>query len=288
MKLLLADSHHSLGVALEHELEREPFNVLQPPSNELNWTDRAAVMEYMSHQRPNVVLNNLGWGDSPLSANTALLPVAAENIARVCAQQKIPLLQMSSYRVFGDDNKSKHSEKDEPQPNSELGKAFYLAEQKALAADTRVLVLRTSWVISSYGDNLLTRLLDALQGEQPWRLNRRLRGAPTALSDLARVTVGILKQIDSGADCWGVYHYCSGDACNEVEFAEQLWEVLCQQDYQGPEPKWDQVDEAALEVPISAVLNSLRVRNDFGVQTRTWRTYLLPMVRQWLHAQHNK
>lgn len=287
MKLLLADSHHSLGVALEHELEREPFNVLQPPSNALDWTDRDVVAEYMSRQRPDIVLNNLGWGDSSVSANPALLPVAAENIAGVCAELQIPLLQMSSYRVFGDDNKNKHSEKDEPQPNSELGHAFLLAEQKALAADTRVLVLRTSWIIGSYGDSLLTRLLTALQVGQPWRLNSRLRGAPTALSDLARVTVALIKQINSGADCWGVYHYCSGDACNEVEFAEQLWEVLCQQDYQGPEPQWDRVDEPAAEVPVSAVLSGLRVRNDFGVQTRTWRTYLVPMVRQWMHKQQS-
>ncbi|UTF59582.1 sugar nucleotide-binding protein [Gilvimarinus sp. DA14] len=285
MKLLLADSHHSLGVALEHELEREPFNLLQPPSNELDWSDRDAVAEYIARQRPNIVLNNLGWGDSPASANIALLPQAAENIASACAEQQIPVLQLSSYRVFGDDNKSKHSEKDEPTPNSDLGRAFYLAEQKVLEADARALVLRASWIVGSYGDNLLTRLLSALQENQPWRLNARLRGAPTALSDLARVTVAIIKQINSGAECWGVYHYCSGDACSEVEFAEQLWEVLCQQDYKGPEPVWERIDEPAVEVPVSAVLSGLRVRNDFGVQTRTWRTYLLPMVRQWLHTQ---
>ncbi|MDO3380769.1 SDR family oxidoreductase [Gilvimarinus algae] len=284
MKLLLADSQHSLGVALEHELEREPFNLLQPDGKSLDWADAGAVSAYVAEKRPDLVINNLGWGDSAASAYQTLIPLAAKHLARACAERQVPVIQLSSYRVFGDDNKSKHSERDEPEPNSDLGRAFLAAEQAVLGAQECSLVLRTSWVIGSYGDNLLTRLLSALQDGQPWHLNSRLRGAPTALSDLARVTVALVKQISCGSDCWGVYHYCSGDACSEVEFAEQLAEILRQQDYPVATPQWQVVDETASEVPVSAVLSAQRIRNDFGVQARTWRTYLLPMIKQWMHT----
>ena len=285
MKLLLTDSQQALGVALEHELEREPFNLLQPRAQQLDWQNAEMVDEYISAQRPAMVINNLGWGDSPASIDAELLVAAAQNISRVCARLNVPLIQLSSYRVFGDDNKSKHSEKDTPEPNSDVGRAFLTAESAVTEAQARSLILRTSWVIGSYGDNLLTRLMEALQQKQPWQLNARLRGAPTALSDLARVIVALIKQINSGADCWGIYHYSSGDACTEVEFAEHLWEALKQQDYQGPEPQWQLEDRAPEGTPVSALLSGLRVRNDFGVQTRTWRTYLLPIVKQWLHRE---
>lgn len=283
MKLLLTDRSHSLGVALEHELEREPFNLLQPEA--VDWRSADAVAEYIDRHRPDLVINNLGWGDSPASADASLLPLAADNLARACGSRDTVILQMSSYRVFGDDNKSKHSDTDECTPNSDLGRAFVRAEQASLALEERSLALRTSWIISGYGDNRLTHLLNALANGRAWRLNSRLRGAPTALSDVARVVVALVKQIDCGAQCWGVYQYCSGDVCTQVEFAEQLWEALCQQGYQGPEPVWDIVDEPARDEPVSAVLSAVRIRNDFGVQMRSWRTYLVPMVKQWLNNQ---
>lgn len=285
MKLLLTDSQQALGVALEHELEREPYNLLQPRAQQLDWHNAEVVDEYISAQRPAMVINNLGWGDSSASIDTELLVAAAQNISRVCARLNVPLIQLSSYRVFGDDNKSKHSEKDAPEPNSDAGRAFLMAENAVTEALPRALVLRTSWVIGSYGDNLLTRLMEALQQNKPWQLNARLRGAPTALSDLARVIVALVKQINSGADCWGIYHYTSGDGCSEVEFAEHLWEALKQQGYSGPEPDWQLEDYTPDDKPVSALLSGLRVRNDFGVQTRTWRTYLLPIVKQWLHRE---
>ncbi|MBU2886676.1 NAD(P)-dependent oxidoreductase [Gilvimarinus agarilyticus] len=285
MKLLLTDTSHTLGTAIEHELEREPFNLLQPSRQEVNWQSADAVDDYLRQHRPDVVINTLGWGDSDASADKTLLPIAASHLARACAAYGSVIVQMSSYRVFGDDNKSKHLDTDACTPNSDLGRALLQAEQAVLNTTEAALILRTSWTISSYGDNRLRHLLGALAQNKPWRVNARLRGAPTALSDVARVVVALIKQIASGAECWGVYQYCSGDVCNQVELAEQLWEALGQQGYQGPEPRWDRIDEAPQGEPVSAVLSSLKVRNDFGVQTRSWRTYLMPMVKQWLNNQ---
>ncbi|WP_198147397.1 SDR family oxidoreductase [Gilvimarinus polysaccharolyticus] len=284
MKLLLTDSTHPLGVALEHELEREPFGLLAPALNDVDWCDRDAVDAYIGQGKPNLVINTLGWADAPSAAECKLLPLAADALAQVCQARNIPLIQLSSYRVFGDDNKSKHAERDEPVPNSVVGQAFYDAEHAVTERLPRAIVLRTSWVIGSVGDNPATRLLIALQQDECWRLNSRLRGAPTALSDVARVIVGLIKQIGCGTECWGVYHYCSGDTCTEVEFAEQLAQVLEQQDYQGPTPKFEVVDEVRADEPVSAVLGVQRIRNDFGVQARTWRTTLVYIVKQWLQA----
>lgn len=284
MKLLLTDSQHSLGVAIEHELEREPFHVVEPSSQDVDWRDSESVCQYISKLRPDFVINTLGFGDSQASADTSVLEAAASNLARACAEPAVPVIHLSSYRVFGDDNKSKHAETDTPEPNSALGKAFLDAEQVLLESLDKALVLRSSWLISSYGDNRLTHLLEALEGGKPWRLNSRLRGAPTALSDLARVTVALVKQMNAGAECWGIYQYCSGDACSEVELAEQLWETLQQQGYDSGEPQWDVIDEPPHQVPVSAVLGSVKIRNDFGVQSRTWRSYLVPIIKQWLSA----
>jgi len=285
LKLLLTDGAHPLSAALGRELERELFDLLTPAAAELDWCNQETVAAYMQKHKPIVVINTLGWPDASGQDVCDLLPRAAAILAQVCHLQQIPMIQLSSYRVFGANNKNKHAERDEPQPSSVEGHAFYAAEQAVTAQLERAIVLRSSWVIGSYEDNHLTRLLSALEAGQSWQLNSRLRGAPTALSDIARVIVALVKQISCGAQCWGVYHYCSGDACTEVEFAEQLVQVLQQQDYQGPEPKLVLLDEKRAGEPLSAALATLRIRNDFGVQARSWRSSLVALTKQWLTAR---
>lgn len=285
MKLLLTDATNALGRALEHELEREPFGLIALSSARPDWTDLGEVRAYLDHQRPALVINTLGWADRPDSAQCTLISESAATLATVCRERGIPMIQLSSYQVFGGDNKSTHAERDEPSPQSEAGRAWLGAERAVNEVLAERVVLRLSWLIDSHGNNRLTRLLEAIFDNRVLLANSRLRGAPTALSDVARVLVGVIKQISCGAQNWGVMHYASRDACTEAEFVERVVEVLRQL---GALPdtlpeKVDTTDSLPPDEPVSAVLAVRRLRDGFGVQQRSWEPYLVPMIKQWLH-----
>lgn len=279
--LLLTDVMSPLGKSLEHELEREPFKVLVPGAG-VNWSDPASFASYMKNHKVDLVLNCRGVEEAYHAGGQAVLLQSARLLADYCAASDIPLVHFSSYSVFGGDPKGTHSEKDTPVPMNETGRAFTDAEQ-LVAKVPRHIVLRLSWVIGAFGDNLLTRLLSAYLAGASVSVNRRMRGAPTALSDAARVAVALVKQISCGAENWGVMHYCSGDACTEDEFAEHLLQLLIQQQLLTAEPSLTLVDEDPEQEPPSAILGCRRVRDYFGVQARSWRPSLLPLVKQWLH-----
>lgn len=279
--LLLTDVISPLGKSLEHELERESFKILVPGAA-VNWADSASLANYMSKHKVDLVLNCHGWEEAYHAAGQEPLVQAAQLLAEHCAVADIPLIHFSSYSVFGADPKGTHSEKDVPAPMGETGHAFVAAEQWVESVP-RHIILRLSWVIGAFGDNLLTRLLSAYLAGASVSVNRRMRGAPTALSDAARVAVALVKQISCGADNWGVMHYCSGDACTQDEFAEHLLQLLIQQQLLTAEPSLTLIDEESSSEPLSAILGCRRVRDYFGVQARSWRPSLLPLVKQWLH-----
>ncbi|MDQ2078159.1 sugar nucleotide-binding protein [Marinimicrobium sp. ABcell2] len=284
MKLLLTDATNALGPALEHELERESFNLVVSSANALDWTQAGAVADYIHTLKPDIVINTLGWAVDPRPDQLELLPKAAANLAAACQPGAVPLIHFSSYRVFGCDNKSRHSEKDAPVPNSDAGQSFLAAEQ-ALQLLPRHIVLRLSWVLGSYGDNPLTRLLKQLMSGEPVQVNTRLRGAPTAFSDAARVAVAMAKQICCGAENWGVMHYCSSDACTHAEFAEQVIHSLQQLDFLAEPPSVERIDQLPETEPVSAVLSCHKARDNFGIQARSWRPSLVPLIKQWHHEQ---
>jgi len=284
LKIIVTDTQGALGRTLEHDLEREQCQLLSP---KIHWEDALAVRDYLTQHKPDVVVNTLAWEDSPSAEQQDLLPIAAANIANTCASLGVPLIHFSSYQVFGVDNKSSHSEKDIPAPVSAIGQAFFAAEQAIEHSAARFIILRLGWIIGSIGDNHLTRLLKAIQSQQPILLNTRLRGAPTLLSDAVRVCVALIKQIACGSDNWGVMHYCSGDALNEAEFGEQLVQLLAQQQLLQHDANFTLVDVEPTTEPLSAVLGCRMIRDAFGVQTRPWRPSLLPLVKQWFHNQSN-
>jgi dTDP-4-dehydrorhamnose reductase len=289
LKILVTDTRSALGRALEHDLEREHCQLLTP---DIDWTDGDAVANAVRRLRPDIAINTLGWEADALGesfqSQQSLVPVTADKLAAACAANSVPLVHFSSYKVFGADNKSSHSEKDTPAPISAIGQAFYEAEQAIERSGARAIILRLGWVIGSYGDNRLTRILSAIQNQQSITLNSRLRGAPTLLSDVVRVAVALVKQISVGADNWGVMHYCSGDVVDEAEFGEQLVQLLAQQQLLAKDANFTLVDQAPIDEPMSAVLGCRRIRDSFGVQARPWRPSLLPLVKQWFHNQHSQ
>lgn len=280
--LLLTDVLSPLGKSLEHELEREPFKVLVPGAT-VDWADPASLANYLGANKVDLVLNCRGWEDAFHVGGQAALVQTTRALVSHCAAACIPLIHFSSYSVFGADPKGTHSEKDAVAPLNETGRAFVQTEELIGSQLSRHIILRLSWVIGAYGDNLLTRLLSAYLAGASVSVNRRLRGAPTALSDAARVAVALIKQISCGAENWGVMHYCSGDSCTQDEFAEQLLQLLIQQQLLTAEPSLTLVDEEQGHEPLSAILGCRRVRDYFGVQARSWRPSLLPLVKQWLH-----
>ena len=281
--LLLTDVTSSLGKALAHELEREPFKLLLPAASELNWADIRSVQAYLQTHQPQLIINCRGWEEAYQRDGGAPLINTARLLAQACAAQEIPLIHLSSYSVFGCDGKVTHSEKDPVAPLNEAGHAFAEAERAITEQCPKYIILRLSWLIGAYGDNLLARLLGAFLAGESVRVNRHLRGAPTALSDVARVVVAMSKQIYCGADNWGLMHYCTSDACAEDEFAEQLLQLLMQQQLLTAEPSIMLADEHPTDQPLSAILGCRRVRDYFGIQARSWRPSLLSLVKQWLH-----
>jgi len=285
LKLLLTDATNPLGEALAHQLERYTFSLITPEPELLDWTDKVELTSWLSSMGPGLVLNTLGWSGGQIESQQASLPAINLALAQACSSPDIPVIHFSSYRVFDGSPKSGHSERDQPEPQSDQGRAW-LAAEEALASSgkERWLVLRLSWILTGRGTGLLTRFLSAARAGEPVRANARLRGAPTLLSDVVRVVVAIIQQIDCGAENWGLMHYASGQACNQAELAEAVLRVLAEQRPDWALPPVERDDALPDLEPVSAVLSCRRLRDAFGIHARDWEPGLKPLVQQWLHT----
>ncbi|KXV72519.1 dTDP-4-dehydrorhamnose reductase [Acetobacter cerevisiae] len=166
--------------------------------------------------KPVAVVNAAAWTAVDLAesepegaarANTT----GPEELARLCAQRGIPLIQVSTDYVFSGDKGAPYVETDPVSPETVYGRTKADGESKTLAANPKTIVLRTSWVYSAHGKNFVRTMLNAGAKNPALKVVGDQKGNPTSSDDLAEAILSILAVLEK--DGWkdafaGIYHAC--------------------------------------------------------------------------------
>ena len=287
-KILITDAFSSLGQAIYSAFEHSPYSVLTPTPSKLDLQSSDVLVDYLRRHDVAVIINTCGWQEEPTESTRQRLVSAAGVLAEAARQVDCIVMHLSSYRVFGGDNKSSYDEDDVPSPLGPAGDAFLQAEAAVLALP-RCICLRLSWVVDTLGDSLFSSLLAKLTTPGPdLQVTHQRRGAPVSTMEVGLVLLGMVNQILCGSDNWGVFHLASVDSCSSAEFVEALADVLEREGELRRQWQVQQLTAEQLESeqePDSCVLSVRRCRDNFGYQARSWRQGLTAQVRSWLQLQ---
>lgn len=231
-----------------------------------------------------VVVNTTGL-DPDQAVDQDQLVSSLEGFAELCARKQIPIIQLSTSRVFDGMEGGVHKESEVAVSASEHGKLLARVEGVVSTHCLQHIVLRSGPLFSSLGPNLLTDLVDRFESESVIRLSDSGESCPIHASDLARVISGIIDQLSCGAEVWGTYHYASADYVTEYQFAEALWKAVSQYKKAVPRaPELVPVDQANPDWQYP-LLNCERMLNTFGIKQLPWRAFLAPTVKKFFNPE---
>lgn len=203
---------------------------------------------------------------------------AIEAAVAYCKDVSLPLLHLSSYRVFG----SEQLELDEtlnPEPSTTKGQQLLEQEQTVLTS-SKSLVLRLPWMLRSPGDALLERVINPLLSGEALVVSEDAAGSLVSWKEVARILVAITQQVFCGAENWGVMHVHSSDMSSEAEFADAVARLLVDE---GIEHKGLSVVKGHPRlVDQQALLMGRRCTESFGIQQKSFRIGLKGAVRECL------
>lgn len=208
-------------------------------------------------------------------------------VAKACQRGGIIYLHVSSSRVFSGQLDRPYSEEDQPDNETGAGTMLVAAERHVQEGCDRHLILRLGPVFSATGTNLITQMLGQL-GKQGGSLvmDNNLRGCPVAADDGARVIAGLLDQLGTGVEAFGLYHYCSSDTATYYEFAEALLASASQfSEFSADAVQLERQPEGL--APLNRALNCSKIRNTFAIKQAAWRGAIADVVKQY-YAQQKK
>jgi dTDP-4-dehydrorhamnose reductase len=195
VRALLTGVAGQLGRELEGLLRSSrPNEVLALDHAALDIKDRERVLQVCGEWCPEVVINAAaftavdrceGEADAAFAAN-ALGP---RNLAEGARLSGAHLVQVSTDYVFDGTLPRPYCEWDEPRPLSVYGRSKLAGEREALLGAPGATVVRTSWVCSPHGSNMVKTVLRLAASPGPLRFVDDQRGCPTFADDLAAMVL---------------------------------------------------------------------------------------------------
>ncbi|MDB5935189.1 MAG: rfbD [Massilia sp.] len=210
MKILLTGASGQVGYQLERSLQGLG-QVVAPGRAQMDLSDLDQVRDVMRALRPGLVVNAAGYTavDRAESEPALAFLVNADApavLAREAAALGAPMVHYSTDYVFDGEKEGAYVETDVARPLNAYGQSKLAGEQAVAAAGGHHLILRTSWVYGTRGDNFLTTMLRLATERAALRVVSDQVGAPTWSRTVADATALILAQARGEGALWWQQH----------------------------------------------------------------------------------
>ena len=281
IKILVTGSNGQLGSEIKEIAGDYPnFLFFFTDIGELDLTNKKSLEEYFNYNKFNICINCAAYTavdraeDEPDKAMLVNFD-AVSNLANVCSKHNTLLIHISTDYIFNGENFRPYNETDEPSPNSLYGLSKLKGEEAVLTEAKNAIIIRTSWLYSTYGNNFVKTMLRLGDDRDEIGVVADQVGTPTYAADLA---FAILSIIEENMDFSGkeIYHYSNEGAISWYDFAKAIME------YAELDCEVNAIESkdfpAKANRPFYSVLNKEKIKNDFNISIPYWLDSLKVMM----------
>ena len=206
---------------------------------------------------------------------------AVASLAGIAKIRNIPFITFSTDYVFSGNATTPYLPDTQREPVNYYGQTKADGEQMAIAANENTIIIRTSWVFSSHGNNFVKTMLRLMKDRDALNIVGDQKGRPTYAKDLAMATIQLLIAINAGATIKGVYHYANTGETTWFAFAEKIKELA------GLECNLSAISSDQFPTPAKrpfySVLDTHKIEKDLGIQSPNWEMALKQCIQQLTH-----
>lgn len=295
MRLLLLGGNGQVGRELRRSLA--PLGELVVATRGGGAGDAAADFDapeslagLIARMAPDVVVNAAAHTavDQAEHDRDAAFRVNAEApaaLARACADSDALLVHYSTDYVFDGSATRPYREDDPTAPLGVYGESKLAGEAAIRDSGARHAILRTAWVYAAHGRNFLRTMLRLAGERDELRVVADQVGAPTPASWIADATAVMLGR---GIEDAGTWHVVADGETSWHGFASAIMREAVAAGLLAHAPSVLPIGTADYPTPARrpaySVLDTARLRRDFGLQPPGWEAGLRATLREFANA----
>ena len=224
MKVFVTGVRGQLGYDVMRELEKRGIDAVGVDIQEMDITDEASVEKVIKSAAPDAVIHCAAYTavDAAEDNEELCRKVNADgpkNIARVCRELDIKMLQVSTDYVFDGEGERPWEPDDPCGPRSVYGQTKYEGELAVQEILEKYFIVRIAWVFGVNGKNFVKTMLKLAETHDSLTVVNDQFGSPTYTYDLAGLLVDMIQ-----TEKYGIYHATNEGFCSWYEFACAIFE----------------------------------------------------------------
>lgn len=248
---------------------------------EVDLADAKAIEAYFVDKTFDVVINCAAYtavdkAEDDVELADAINHKAVKVLANIAKAKNMKLVHISTDYVFDGKNYKPYIETDITNPQSVYGRTKLDGDNAMIAVNLpNSIIIRTSWVYSSYGTNFVKTMLRLGKERESLGVISDQVGTPTYARDLAKVILDILPQIKN--EKVEIYNYSNEGVLSWYDFAKEIMRMAklpCQinpietKEYPTPATR-----------PHFSLLNKSKIKEHFGLSIPYWKDSLDECLR---------
>lgn len=226
MRILVTGAKGMLGQDLCPTLEDNGFEVIETTSKSLDVTNLNKINEVLSVEKPDMVIHcaaytNVDGAEENLKEATLINVTGTENIAKVCSQNDITLIYISTDYVFDGTKNSPYVPEDKTNPINNYGLTKLQGEEAVKKYCKKYYITRTSWLYGHHGKNFVETML-SLADKRELKVVDDQIGCPTWTIELSQGLIELIEEMPE----YGIYHICGSGSTSWYGFAKEIFKQL--------------------------------------------------------------
>ena len=249
----------------------------------LDITDPVKTAGYIHKTRPDWIINCAAYNlvdKAEADFQTALLinGTAVKNISDAIKDSTTRFIHISSDYVFDGNSNVPYTEASATNPLSAYGRSKLEGEKAALLHHGSM-IIRTSWLYSSFGNNFVKTIIRLANEKDTVSVVSDQTGTPTYARDLAEAIMHIISRVIRNQIAFnaGIYNYSNEGVCSWYDFAVAIIEesgINCK-----VQPVLSKDYQTAAKRPAYSVMNKAKIRENYNLEILHWRTSLKKCVK---------
>ncbi|MGB1019248.1 MAG: dTDP-4-dehydrorhamnose reductase [Chitinophagales bacterium] len=279
--ILVTGANGQLGNELKYlENSFTDFKFIFTDKQALDITNNEAILSFFKINEIDFCINTAAYtavdNAEDDQENAMLLnATAVKYLAEVCKEFNAKLIHVSTDFVFDGKGNIPLKEENKPNPLSVYGATKLKGEEFAL--ENNALVIRTSWLYSTFGNNFVKTMLRLGTERDELNIIADQFGTPTYAKDLAKAILDIISN-NKVESIKGLYHFSNDGEASWFDFTKEIFSISNINCKANPIPTTEYPTPA--ERPKYSVMDKSKIVDDFGVVMKDWKVSLKECIEK--------